>query len=317
MPRIKIISLDLQSLDFDSIIDIFYIDNNNNSAPTFNGYNDDTLELLYFQHNSLCDVINTNTEISTTYSEYIELLNMIDNFNACNSSSIGCIDNGFGLGLCPAYSTQNGVCDAGCNVLFCGWDHGDCNQLCNLSICEPSTSGWGDNTCNLQCNTTQCLWDGYDCIDHTPDKCETEYILCPHYLIGDGWCNRACANDSICGLYEQKLDCLTCDESKDYGCEWAYGYFELVASQDELIDGKEWCQYDELLPILWEAVGWTDAPSCGNLTNNPQFDLNGNEKMGFYEFMLMIVTHYDFDLYNSLTRTDCSLCMQNSSKYYL
>ena len=100
------------------------------------------------------------------------------------------------------YSYRNGVCDTSCDDSNCEYDSGDCNQLCDLEECD--VTGWTDTICNSACNSTECDYDGYDC--DSPLTCANT-TLCNPLMLGDGWCDIGCKNDSICGWYENAYDC--------------------------------------------------------------------------------------------------------------
>ena len=63
---------------------------------------------------------------------------------------------------CLTVSYQDGFCDNDLNNEYCGWDGGDCHQLCDFEECEIEV--FGDGICDIQCNTTACNFDNGDCV---------------------------------------------------------------------------------------------------------------------------------------------------------
>jgi len=71
-------------------------------------------------------------------------------------------------------------------TLACGWDGGDCDDLCE---CDPSLLG--DGKCDSTCDSWKCKFDGGDC-----SVCKKG---CSPSDLGDGKCDDSC-NDPLCGF---------------------------------------------------------------------------------------------------------------------
>ena len=234
----------------------------------------------------------------------------------------------FELSVCPVFficfavDSGNGVCDSACFANNCGWDSGDCNQLCNYTACDISS--WTDGVCDSSCNSTECEWDGYDCGFYDFD-CATN---CTLGWLNDGWCETTCLNEeySDCLEYEYDTDCNDCSDSGAYGCYQAYQYFSVITSDDNAITQSEWCDLVEFWwDLILEYLNVENGLNCTNIANNSNYDINMNGEIGFYEFIIMFGAGFDNDgndddydppnyLYYSI---DCSFCLTNTSHYYL
>mmetsp|Transcript_529 Transcript_529/g.671 ORF Transcript_529/g.671 Transcript_529/m.671 type:complete len:477 (+) Transcript_529:47-1477(+) len=87
---------------------------------------------------------------------------------------------------CKPSMLGNTLCDYSCMTLECGWDEGDCDDLCE---CDPSLLG--DGKCDSTCDFWRCKFDGGDC-----SVCKKGCSLSD---LGDGKCDDSC-NDPLCGF---------------------------------------------------------------------------------------------------------------------
>ena len=208
---------------------------------------------------------------------------------------------------------RNGVCDTACDGWYCNYDFGDCNQLCDFEEC--TVTGWTNGPCDSNCNTTECEYDGYDC--GGLECADSRY--CNQLLVDNGWCESGCKNDSICGVYEEEFDCSECIEGVGCGLLY-YTFFEPYAGDDDYIDENDIennCDSFNLLLSLYESVIDYNL-SCYNIAYNPIVDVNTNGKIGFNEFVEMVIDVFldsGYDFYTA--GHDCSICLYNSSKYYI
>ena len=206
----------------------------------------------------------------------------------------------------------NGYCDEACENSDCGWDQGDCHQLCDVESC--SLSDWTNNICDSECDSQECNYDGFDCISSV--NCDNN---CSNALLNDGYCEIACYESQICGDYELSTDCMECTSDSSAGCYNAYIWFAEISRafgdlSNEIITTQEWCNIDEYWNIVIANVENKNI-QCNNITNNPIYDLNMNGMIGFFEFIFMFgqLSSTQFILSN----IDCSFCLTNQSSYYL
>ena len=211
------------------------------------------------------------------------------------------------------------MCDDSCNLEECGWDSGDCNQLCDFETCDVST--WSNGTCNELCNSSECLLDGFDCgddeytylsplVNESGIECS---MNCTDEYLADGFCQTYCLdrNYTECALYEYERDCTICDQDGAWACWIRYLFFTSAAGIDEVISEQDWCAID-----YWSLVvqDFNDSNiECHNITNNPKYDLNMNGFIGFAEYAKMFSYDKPKWFYEGI---DCSFCFINESKYY-
>lgn len=317
LSKIRIISFDSNELEWDAMIDIFYTSNNNSSQ--FSGYSN-SLVHVYFQNNDFCH--DGSIESALSDNVYTELVSFINLYDACSASC----DN-FSQILhfnCLPYAVGNGVCDTACNLEDCGFDGGDCQQNCDFESCN--VTNWSDGICDQECNSTQCLLDGYDC--SSTIQCSNN-SLCEYPLLNDGYCHLFCVNETneICRQVEISTDCYgECPGDSTDGCLFAYNLFSFGSGGDEIIDpdNDDICQIVDLIvqylgishevdtdDLLANAVA-----NCSNIFYNPAYDYNTNGKLGFWETILIFgIVRGDS---NQVSQgIDCSVCMLNSSLYYV
>ena len=194
-----------------------------------------------------------NNNSSTLYdlsfvseSDSSGLLKFIKQFNPC----LAPCDTGISFYECTTKRHGDGVCDDVCNNAGCGFDGGDCDQLCNLytnttcykyfdinnnnsnstseiiAIAENSDTNatctlnnWQlDGVCNIGCNNSCCHYDFNDCV-YTPTTNDT----CNNNAFDDtenenGNANITCytdwAVDLWCDSYCEQLLC----ENPSSGC---------------------------------------------------------------------------------------------------
>lgn len=188
--------------------------------------------------------------------------------------------------------------------------------MCNVT-------GWTDGDCDQRCNSTECKWDGYDClpdeISNIIDGCDSN---CSVDFLNNGYCDSYCQHSQdTCSHIEYASDCLSCDTA--WGCESAYNYFSAASNQDDIIDGsQEWCSHGTLFDTLVNPI--IPGLRCDNITNNPKYDLNMNNKTGFWEFIVMFGKSLVNDgaiEYNEmqLQQINCTLCLgtPNETVYYM
>lgn len=322
LPSIRVIALDSENLEWNFMISELYTTSNNSNDHRFVGYNYNSIKNIYLQRNPVCDVYWSNVNNrsnSTIYDEYYELFDLIDRYDACE---IKCSDNTYWI--CPPYSNGNGACDASCNAPSCGYDSGDCNQLCDFGICDIDS--WGDSICDESCNSQECAWDGNDCLyDSNSTDIDYDTILCSincTFIEGlkNGICETFCldANFTECMEIEYANDCMECLPEGAFNC-WGYDFIFTIIStsdidgQDDLIQGDEWCLQEAYWDIVQDLT-MNNNLTCDDVLGNPEYDLNANGEMGFHEFLAMFspgVPKWQLD------GTDCSFCVENISAYYL
>ena len=204
----------------------------------------------------------------------------------------------------------NGFCDEPCENSDCSWDQGDCHQLCDESCL---VSDWTNGICNSNCNSTLCNNDGFDCISSV--SCDNN---CTTNLLNDGYCEIACYESKICGNYELLTDCNECTVDSSTGCYNAYIIFVQISSAhgetNDIITTQDWCNIDEYWNIVIANVG-NENIECHNITNNPNYDLNMNGMIGFFEFIYMFGQSSTTEFI--LSNMDCSFCLANRTSYYL
>merc|ERR1711871_594234 len=167
----------------------------------------------------------------------------------------------------------DGVCDASCNNMECGYDEGDCQSGGSYGDSYASSGSYGgsysdayphcdrrycpvsifnDGTCHAQCNNHECGYDGNDCmgIANCPSTCMPG-------TIGDSVCNPAClepgcifdAGDCCMESSQCTLEMLmndVCDTAcKNENCLYDYGYCDKPGegeSDDDNSNVDDFCE---------------------------------------------------------------------------
>ena len=309
LPKIKIVAFNWESITWNSLVESFYP---NSTNYTFTGYNTNSLTEIYFQANPLCDTFENLTRYAYEKFKYIELIEMIDSHDAC---TVSCFHDGLEY-FCPSFRKGNGVCDSECYTDWCGWDDGDCNQLCNFTQCTIRQDG----ICNPYCNSTECSWDANDCKRSNFDCPDS----CSNYLLADGICETVCLNNTHypeCASYEYENDCIECGGD----CENIYILFSLATSRTEYGDDKEaisqqdLCDLEDNGGLAWQELQTAAGQnlSCTNFVNNVEYDPNLNGFIGLYEFILVGGEVFFADVNEIWKSFDCSMCLNNASNYYM
>ena len=153
---------------------------------------------------------------------------------------------------CPPFSWQNGVCDSSCNTAECGYDGGDCNQLCNYN--------YDHNLNGNHSNTT-----------------DSDVLECDIYSSFDnGVCDVAC-NNSYCSFDKGGCVTLQIDRNETY-CNWnsnetLNGTINIYNDYDDS-DNNYGVINTSLCPTIWLADGWCDRNcwDAGRVCNYDFFD---------------------------------------------
>ena len=302
---------------YDNITKI--IDNNLTLVP----YNDSDTNAFDYNYNSTWHDLSFVSE-----SDSSGLLKFIKQFDPC----LGPCSTGVSSYLCATKTHGDGACDPECNIALCGFDGGDCNQLCDLytSVYDSNTTctldTWQmDGVCNMACNNSYCNYDFQDCI-YTPsanDTCnnlsyDIENVTCYTDWTNDLWCDSHCEKLSCEG---SRSGCGSINPCvKDGSCSTVYGAtINLLAATYEpyeLITLNEVCENFGLLTIIIET-------NIDNLNCSQAFDfadLNNNGYIGFWEAIVYTAQHWG--LYGAvhwqekLQQIDCSSCLENASLYW-
>ena len=242
------------------------------------GWNNDGETVYYLTESRICEQYWDYYG----YRQYIpiKLLQFLNETKACENV---CSQDSWQILVCSPFMHQNGVCDESCNSAECGWDGGDCNQLCfyngtdslltsgaenNNGTCEIY-SMFENGECNKECNTTYCSFDAGDCIElqlTNATYCNLQVIneaeaaneslasvndsLCRTDWVGDGWCDQNCRSSEHC-LYDS-TDC----ECEENSCSEIYSFFSVVSSASvgdpTTVNNEEMCAFWDYLDALEE-----------------------------------------------------------------
>ena len=321
---------------------------------TFNGYSDSLSKVSLNGNHRICaDQINidSSTYFGFGYLTYASnntvnftrnqvdsspLLQFIESFDPCYMPC-----GGENL-LCINTMHNDGICDNNCNNDECGYDGGDCNQLC---ACD--TNLWFNDECDANCNTTECNYDFYQCgmIDadgiFDPNDTCYEYFgswndtsdandtyntnntnstntVCYSSWTEDDWCDTDC-NVASCGF-----DGGLCNTICGGRCSVAYFYIIVFwaggVEPFELITEDEVC--GDLFGIITNAINGIDEGynNCTNLYH--AMDKNENGVIGFHEALIATANFWGFETTQDhfemkMNQIDCSSCMKNQSLYYV
>ena len=200
------ITPDIYSLPHIRTIIIVFWPLNTTSFVDFESFNTNTIDNVWFSESTICD--NYPGDDNMTYLDFMAQNNsglgdFIKQFDPCFKPC----SNGYFS--CTGIDFQNGRCDDHCFDAACGYDNGDCNQLCECG----DTLFDGHDICNETCNTENCDWDLFRCVNHS-EPCyynesnpnETCYI--GWILDDDSWCDDNCRYRESC-LYDAR-QCRGC-----------------------------------------------------------------------------------------------------------
>ena len=108
--------------------------------------NNNNIQLVPYNHNKgdsyTFDYVYNTTWYNLSFvsdSDASGLLKFIKQFDPCLAPCSTGVETYF----CPREIHDDGVCNPECNITSCGFDGGDCDQLCNL---YTSNSDHGSNT---------------------------------------------------------------------------------------------------------------------------------------------------------------------------
>ena len=224
---------------------------------------------IYFQNSAVCDEYDNSDDELSFEIEYPLTYGLIIAADACKTV---CTDGDPIVQLtCSANWYHNGECIQDCNKPSCGYDGGDCTQLCDFSIC------------NSECDNKECSFDYCDCFFdnininsvNNNNVSQSEKNQCSVYnatlcqinsdcvafdvntsesWIGDNICDNYCNN--ICCNFDND-DCSKC---QDTTCEIFYQYFNIIADYENE-DGK--ISVDEMC-LVWDSF----AAYVGNTESN-------------------------------------------------
>ena len=268
----------------------------------------------------------------------IALVEFIETYDPCFAPCSGSVEAVYWS--CSTANWMDGRCTDGCDIEECGFDGGDCNQLCNYDECSMELL-WNDE-CNLECNNTECKFDFLNCVDTLEtNENGTCYVgnasiddynsssssynstnyefnsqvskICYNEWTTDSWCDLNCNRDE-CNNDGDYCSANSCEQD-DSNCHVAYQYISPIASISlpyELILMDDICDN-------WIVIGSIiDTTSFANCTQFFQtYDINGNNYLGFHEAIRVTAAYLNIDSYidwqTKLEQIDCSHCMQNAS----
>ena len=234
---------------------------------------------------------------------------------------------------CLAPDWQDGICDDFCNIAACGYDGGDCNQLCVETDVNNQDGCFldmlGDGICDSQCNTTNCEWDIGDCIDITAKNestfCynetvmidffnDTQIIGCYDSWVDDGWCDSLCFANNSGGPYcnYDGTDCadpiLQCSDN----CEELYIIFEYAdVDASDLVSSQEVCDQWTTIDLYFNLQKYNVTQCEGIIT---LLDANNDSLVSMHELIIGIAPEFDLT-YEKALQVDCSVCLSDPSKY--
>lgn len=312
----------------------------------FLGYSNSLVKVSLWDNDDICQgnitINNTNyngfgflDDNSTNFSNNNDnnnnhknngLDSFIAQFNPCESICDVKGENDY-FSCAPSFY-KDGICQQECNVQFCNYDGGDCNQLCDSQLCP--TNLWFNDVCDSSeysgCNTTDCAFDFYTCISRSNnDTCfigfdedddfnftDSEIEICYQVWTEDSWCDLNC-NNTECGF-----DNGACDTSSCLGyCERVHDVIRIGGAFEppyELITVDELCDNFEFAQTYFGFANGT----CQQVFS--EADLNNNSVVGMYEllvasadaWLLTTVPHFN----EKLEQIDCSHCLDNQTLYY-
>eukprot|EP01083_Nonionella_stella_P126661 383459_1 len=209
---------------------------------------------------------------------------------------------------CRSDKHHDGVCHSTCKNARCGWDGGDCTQLCECEL-----RSLGDGVCDPLCNTTNCSYDGYDCQAAAFDaiQCEASYEShgCPVEWVDDLWCDSLCFNAVECGQDHEDCDVIC---SKRKKCGGVYNLFRFVAvleSNDDYGSLEEvqmvWFWQSELNPLASVSQIWPTPSAFFN-----DSDLNNDGLLSMRE--VIVALHFVWNITKEKAlQVDCSECVDD------
>ena len=211
--------------------------------------------------------------------------------------------------ICFPWNWNNGICNDECNKAECGWDGGDCNQLCAHyhPDCDIQLE-FGNGNCSQACNNTYCGYDFNECLPL--DEFECESYGCNITWLNDDICDLNCFN-SACNY-----DLGDCDPNCEGNlCDEAYVYFSQVANyrtNDNLVQVEELCDLFPFLNLFAAAQGiQTNFQDYGCNATFEKTDLNGDGSVGIPEFIKVVGPLFSPSLAHSgkAEQVDCSQCL--------
>ena len=296
--------------------------------------------ILYFQHSVVCYEYQQE-DINSFNSNYPLTYQLINSINACYPVCNDYIRQAF----CTNYNWHDGVCHDTCNVNQCGYDGGDCTQLCDFTICNYTSLG--DGICNPECRNKECSFDYCDCLDSINiynydynnisdydlllehEQCaavnatlcdiKTECLVFSNNnynvssisqsWIDDGICDDNC-NNGYCNY--DNGECESCDSSL---CKDFWTYFDYAANsqtQDYKLSQSETCHQ------WWNIINNLFNFAQKNCTQFFQTnDLNGDLYLNAYESITSFyVALNGVQSQNKALQINCSLCAPTVDVYY-
>ena len=242
------ITPDIYSLPNIRTIIILFWPLSTESFINFNDLNTNTLASVYLSPSLVCESHPSNDNM--TYLDFMaqnnsQLVKLIDKYDPC-FEPCGSITDG---ATCTGIDWGNGGCNRFCFNDRCGYDNGDCNQICECG----DTLNDGHQGCNETCNTENCNWDLFRCVNRSApcysdendsnSACYTGWIL-----EDDGWCDDNCRFYDSC-LYDNSI-CQGCTGN----CLIAYSIsIATLASQKDpvtLITMDEMCDSWNLIKYV-------------------------------------------------------------------
>ena len=286
---------------------------------------------LYLQFSYICDEFEADTD----YFEQLYPLSykLIEATQACTSV---CDESDvFAQRTCRPFWYHDGVCQDACHNQACGYDGGDCVQMCDFSVCNYTSLG--DGICNDECRNKNCAFDYCDCFDinNINDATDDEQRQCYTYnaticdiktdcqafdknnsksWLTDGFCDDYC-NNEYCNY--DNGQCLSCQGI----CQTFYTVFDIVAnsdSEDDKVSVFELCSHwtEFVVVVVGSQVSEIKYNCSQFLTAN---DLNDDAQLNGYESVraaFWATVEEDKALEEKSSQLNCSLCSPSVEAYY-
>ena len=240
------------------------------------------------------------------------LLQFIEKLNPCN---MPCND---GRSQCLNSVYQDGFCTENCNIPACDFDGGDCFQLCECRDYDL----WDNEICDDACNTTRCHYDFGECsesIYYGNTTCfDRNGTVCYNEWTSDQFCDINC-NVTECDFDDSQ--CTGC-----WGqCLWLYSFVISTLGNEyepyELVTLDEICDNWDTLQGFMSNIDQGEQGFLNCSQGFEVFDLNSNGYIGMFEIISNVKDTFGITSYThsteKLQQIDCSICLTNSSLYYV
>ena len=319
-------------------VSTFVRQDNNNTSTQFNI--DDVSNSLkrvflqgYFDYSLCNDVTNRRLLLNSDFEQFVNDYDAC--WHPCSNSTINTAS--LFLSQCSTFEYFDGNCDISCNSQECGWDGGDCYQLCDFNKCNSSM--WNNGICDTACNSSKCNFDFGDCSGYVDDVSDNSLdiggsvcynetaitfdtdddgnvsiiatnVVCYSEWVNDELCDLNCEMASEC--YYDGSDCSNgCSGTCQEVYEVFVAYIATINPPYELVDSDEICQ-------LWGVISNIvtteyDFKNCTHFYN--QANTNNDAYLTLHEILVIIADYFGYTQERAM-QVDCSMCMQNQSLYW-